>query len=116
MHFLLPFLASQIYPFYFTPPRCKSKVIGTEVFIDSAAEVTFGLLEYREAKSERLTAILREKGRKAVEMEILFDYFSGMMQGEDFPKAIEAAETEQLPTIGNNMTSAVSTRYIGSSF
>jgi len=36
---------------------------------------------------------LREKGRKAVEMEILFDYFSGLMQGGSrFPKAIEAAE------------------------
>ena len=52
-------------------------------------------MEYREAKSERLTAILREKGRKAVEMEILFDYFSGMMQGGSrFPKAIEAAEKD----------------------
>ena len=95
----------------------RISIIGTEVFIDSAASNVWPL-EYREAKSERLTAILREKGRKAVEMEILFDYFSGMMQGGSrFPKAIEAAEkTEQLPTIGNNMTSAVSTRYIGSSF
>lgn len=78
--------------FLFYPPRCKSKVIGTEVFIDSAASNVWPL-EYREAKSERLTAILREKGRKAVEMEILFDYFSGLMQGGSrFPKAIEAAE------------------------
>ena len=38
---------------------------------------------------------MREKGRKAVEMEILFDYFSGMMQGGSrFPKAIEAAEKD----------------------
>ena len=70
----------------------RISIIGTEVFIDSAASNVWPL-EYREAKSERLTAILREKGRKAVEMEILFDYFSGMMQGGSrFPKAIEAAE------------------------
>lgn len=52
----------------------RISIIGTEVFIDSAASNVWPL-EYREAKSERLTAILREKGRKAVEMEILFDYF-----------------------------------------
>lgn len=72
----------------------RISIIGTEVFIDSAASNVWPL-EYREAKSERLTAILREKGRKAVEMEILFDYFSGMMQGGSrFPKAIEAAEKD----------------------
>lgn len=56
----------------------RISIIGTEVFIDSAASNVWPL-EYRETKSERLTAILRKKGRKAVEMEILFDYFSGMM-------------------------------------
>ena len=72
----------------------RISLIGTEVCIDSAASNVWPL-EYREAKSERLTAILREKGRKAVEMEILFDYFSGMMQGGSrFPKAIEAAEKD----------------------
>ena len=72
----------------------RNSIIGTEVFIDSATSNVWPL-EYREAKSERLTAILREKGRKAVEMEILFDYFSGMMQGGSrFPKAIEAAEKD----------------------
>ena len=52
----------------------RISIIGTEVFIDSATSNVWPL-EYREAKSERLTAILREKGRR-------------------FPKAIEAAEKD----------------------
>ena len=72
----------------------RISIIGTEVFIDSAASNVWPL-EYREAKAERLPANLLENAGKFAESEVFSVYLSGMMQGGSrFPKAIEAAEKD----------------------
>lgn len=56
------------------------RITETEVFI-YGADSNIRPLNYHTWKAERLTGILQTQGRKAVEMELLFSYFTGDFQG-----------------------------------
>lgn len=55
--------------------------------------------EWREWEAERLTEIYRQQGLKAVEKEILYNFFSGdFIGGERFPLAVHLAKQAELIT------------------
>lgn len=68
------------------------RITETEVIINSAMN-NIRPLFYETWKAERLTGILQTQGRKAVEMELLFNYFTGDFQGRSkYANAIAAAK------------------------
>lgn len=67
-------------------------VKGNKVFIESAASDEWPQ-RYREWEAEGLTELWNTEGRRAVEKELLFSFFSGWMQGNNnFSAAIKSAE------------------------
>lgn len=68
------------------------RITETEVIINSAVN-NIRPLFYETWKAERLTGILQTQGRKAVEMELLFNYFTGDFQGRSkYANAVAAAK------------------------
>ncbi len=73
-------------------------VIDNKVIIESAASDEWPQ-RFREWEAERLTELWNTQGRRAVEMELLFNFFSGWMQGNNnFTSAIKAAEEARIIT------------------
>ena len=67
-------------------------IIRDKIMITSAPSNEWPL-QYREWEAKRLSLILQTEGVRAVEKEILFNYFSGTMQGgRRFTAAIRLAE------------------------
>lgn len=70
------------------------RITKTEVMINSAMN-NIRPLFYETWEAKGLTEILLTKGRKAVEMELLFTYFTGDYQGRSkYANAIAAAEAD----------------------
>lgn len=73
-------------------------VIDNKVFIESAASDEWPQ-RYREWEAKRLTELWNTEGRRAVEKELLFCFFSGWMQGNNnFSAAIKIAEEARIIT------------------
>ena len=68
------------------------RITDDSVFITSA-ENNIRPLYYTTDEFTRLSELLREKGRKAVEMELIYYFFCGSFQGRNkYVNAIKAAE------------------------
>lgn len=73
-------------------------VTDNKVFIESAA-INEWPQRFREWEAEHLTELWNTAGRQAVEMELLFSFFSGWMRGNNnFTAAIKAAEEARIVT------------------
>ena len=73
-------------------------VIDNKVIIESAASDEWPQ-RFREWEAERLTELWNTKGRRAVEMELLFNFFAGWIQGNNnFTAAIKTAEEARIIT------------------